>query len=157
MSVALTQGGRVHSRNGVPAPYPIYAGMLVVARDMSSSTDCFVCQPRHHDPIREEDARVGTPNRREATADFYCCSKAVRPQKIFASRPLCRGQARKSPVRQRGPSALRCPLPGGLDHYPSASSRAHSPKWGQFAVASLRPYRGGIQTKMIARTQSCSI
>ena len=36
-----------------------------------------------------------------------------------------------TPVRQRGPSALRCPLPGDFDHSPSAPSRAHSPKWGQ--------------------------
>ena len=48
MSVALTQGGSVYSRNGVPALYPIYAGMLVVPLDISSSADGYHYHQHFH-------------------------------------------------------------------------------------------------------------
>ena len=48
MSVAIIQGGHVHSRNGVQALYLIYAGMLVVPLDISSSADGYHYHQHFH-------------------------------------------------------------------------------------------------------------
>ena len=58
------------------------------AAGLGRRTDCNGYQRRHHDPIREEDARVGTPNRGEATAVFLVNEDRVTRAVCPARSPL---------------------------------------------------------------------
>ena len=53
---------------------------------MSSSTHCVVCQFEHHAPVREEDAQVGTSDRREATVAFLLINGNTTPSSGIVDR-----------------------------------------------------------------------